>query len=35
MTAYEELHRFPPAFITGLAFRARIAHAQMTAGKEA
>ncbi len=29
MTAYEELQRFPPAFITNLAFRARIAHARI------
>ncbi len=35
MMAYEELQRFPSAFITTLAFRARIAHARMTAGKEA
>ncbi|MBT5433625.1 MAG: hypothetical protein HOK83_08195, partial [Rhodospirillaceae bacterium] len=35
MTAYEELQRFPPAWITSLAFRARIAHAQLTARKEA
>jgi len=35
MTAYEELQRFPPAFITNLAFRARIAHAEFTGRKEA
>jgi hypothetical protein len=35
MTAYAELQRFPPAFITNLAFRARIAHAEFTGRKEA
>jgi len=35
MLAYEDLQRFPPGWITTPVFRAKIAHARMTAGAEA
>ncbi|MBN33243.1 MAG: FAD-dependent oxidoreductase [Rhodospirillaceae bacterium] len=35
MTAYEDLQRFPPSWITAPVFRAKIAYARLTAGAEA